>query len=153
MRRNKRISVTPTVDTDAYTAGDVVGGLMTFAVGGVGLSGSIRSVIVVDDHGQTEPYTLYWFYARPSTIADDAAFAPTVADLKKLATTLLLEAGDYATVNSNDVAILGGREDSAMDVPFTSDDGNLYLYAVPADTPDYNAATDLTFILTVRIDD
>lgn len=153
MRRNKRTSVTPTIGTDAYTAGDVVGGLMTFAVGGVGLSGSIRSVIVVDDHSQEEQYELYFFYALPSTIADDAAFAPTLADLKKLVSTVTLATADWTTLNSNDVAILGGHEDTAMDIPFTSEDGNLYLYAVATDTPDQNAATDLTFIVTARIDD
>lgn len=150
MARTRTISVTPTVSTTAYTAADVVGGLITFAVG-CG-SGSIRSMLVVDDHNQKEPYVLYLFNETPSTIANDAAFAPTVADLKKLATTITLAGADYTTLNGNAFALLGGHEDTGMDVPFKSVDGNLYMYAVATDTPDYAAATDLFFALTVRID-
>ena len=156
MIHNKTVAVTPTIDTDAYTANDVVGGLMTFAFGGVGGSGSIRSITIADDDDEKAAFTLYIFNAAPSTIADDAAFAPTIADLKKLVTTVLVEAGDYATVNSNAYAILGGHEDLAtknMDIPYASADGNLYMYAVCTATPTYTAATDLTFTITARIDD
>lgn len=157
MLRNKTISVAPTIDiVDAYTANDVIGGLMIFAVGGIGGGGSIRSILIADDDNEKAASTLYIFNEKPTTIADDAAFAPTIADLKKLITTVTVEAGDYATVNSNAYAILGGHEDLAtknMDVPFVAVDGNLYIYNVCTATPTYTAATDLTFAITVRLDD
>lgn len=143
------LSVTPTITLNAYTAGDVVGGLITFAgAGGSGGGGKLRSVMVVDDADQKEPYTLYFFDELPSTIANDAAFAPTVADLKKLVATVLVEASDYTTLNSNAFALLGDHEDAAMDVAFVG--LNLYMYAVAGDTPDYAAATDLTFTIVVE---
>jgi len=151
--RNKRIAVTPTIGTDAYTASDVVGGLMTFAVSTEQghRSGQIRSVLVTDAAAQSEPYTFYIFRAAPSTIADDAAFAPTIADLKKLVAVLDITAANYTTVNSLDYNIIGGAT-TALEIEFDTDDGNLYAYAVAnASTPDYDAATDLTFTLLVRM--
>lgn len=144
-----RVSVTPTITLDAYTANDVVGGLMTFSgVGGSGGGGFIRSVLVVDDADQSEPYTLYIFNDEPSAIDDDAAFAPTVADLGKLVTTVDVAAGDYTSVNSSGWALLGGHEDAAMEVAFYGP--TLYMYAVAGDTPDYASADDLRFTITVE---
>jgi len=152
MRRVKEVSVTPTVGTDAYTAGDVVGGLMSFQfTGHHPFDGIIRSVRLVDDYAQSEEYTLYIFNQKPSTIADDAAFAPTEADLLKLVTTVAVATGDWAEINSNDWALLGEHEDTAMGVYVHSYNGYLYMYAQAADTPDYNAADDLTITMTVEI--
>lgn len=153
MRRVRRIAVTPTADTaDAYTAGDVVGGLMTFGIGDQGFDGLMRSVLVVDADSQGEPYTLYVFNAQPSTIADDAAYMPTAADMKKLVTTVAVGTADYTTTSSTvDFALIGGHEDGAMDIPVHSDNGNLYIYAVAGDTPDYTTAAALTFTVSVDV--
>ena len=156
MRRIRRIQVAPTVGTDAYTANDVVGGLMTFSISDQGFDGLVRSILVTDAHSQAEAYVLYLFGAQPSTIADDAAFAPTIADLKKIIGVVTLAAADYTTVNSLDWALLGGHEDNVaanvtMEIPAHSDNGDIYMYAVATDTPDYNAATDLTFTLSVEV--
>lgn len=154
-RRIRRIQVAPTVDTDAYTAGDVVGGLMTFSVAPQGLDGLIRSVLITDADNQSEGYTIYIFNAQPSVIADDAAFAPTIDDLNKIAGVVVVAAGDYTTVNSLGWTLIGGHEDNvaagvSMEIPVHSDNGDIYVYAVATDTPDYSAATDLTFTLSVE---
>lgn len=152
MHENQQVSVTPTIALTAYTAGDVVGGLMTFTfTSSRPFDGVIRSVLVTDDDNQKEGYTLYIFNALPSTIADDAAFAPALADLKKIATTVVVAAGDYTTDGGNAWALLGGHEDAKMEVMVHSDTGALYMYAVATDTPDYAAATDLTFAITVEL--
>jgi hypothetical protein len=149
----RRVAVTPTIGTDAYTAGDVVGGLLTFAVGtAFGGGGRIVKVLLIDAANQKEGYTLYLFGQAPSTIADDAAYEPTAADLAELADRVTIEAGDYTTVNGTAVAILGGHEDKAMAIPVKLYDGNVYGYLVAGDTPDYAAATDLTLILELRVD-
>lgn len=151
MRRVRRVATTPTVGTDAYTAADSVGGLMTFAITDQGFDGLLRSVLLTDNAAQSEQYVLYIFDALPSTIADDAEYLPTLADLKKLATTVTVATGDWTEINSKDWALLGGHEDTAMEMPLHSDNGNVYMYAVATDTPDYTAATDLTITLTVEV--
>jgi hypothetical protein len=133
-----------TVATSAYTAADVVGGLITLNVGSPGGGGVVRSVILVDDAAQSEPYKLYLFDTKPSVIADDAAFAPTVADLKKLVGIIDIVAGDYVTLNGNVIALRTG-----LSIDYVCSVGNLYAYLVAVDTPDYAAATDLTLRVTV----
>lgn len=138
----KSVEVALTVGTDAYTAGDVVGGLITFDVGSPGNGGYVSRVKIVDDADQKEAYKLYVFDATPSTIADDAAFAPTVADLKKLINVITIAATDYTTINGNAYAIKALGADL---VDFKTVSGeNLYAYLVCDDTPDYAAAADLT---------
>lgn len=152
MKRVRRIAVTPAVDTVAYTAGEVVGGLMTFEVAPQGFDGEIKSVLVVDAANQKEPYTLYVFSAEPSAFVDTAAFMPTAADLNKLVTTVTVGTADYTTSASTiGYALLGGHEDTDMDVPIHSDNGDLYIYAVADGTPDYATASDLVLVVTVDV--
>jgi len=151
MRRIRRIAVTPTVGLDAYTAADVVGGLLTFAIADQGFDGLIRGVLLTDDAAQSEQYKLYISDALPSTIADDAAYAPTIADLNKLATTVVVATADWAEIGAGDFALIGGYGDTQMEVAVHSDNGDLYMYAVATDTPDYVAADDLVITLIVEV--
>ena len=151
MRRIRRIAVTPVITLTAYTAGDVVGGLMTFDISTPNLDGFLRGVRITDDAAQSEQYVLYISDALPSTIANDAAYAPTVADLNKLATTVVVATADWTEIGAGDFALLGEHEDTKMEVPIHSDNGSLYLYAVATDTPDYVAVDDLVFTLIVEI--
>ncbi len=82
MRRVRRIEVTPTVGTAAYTALDTVGGMMTFAITPQGFDGFLRGVLAVDEANQKEAFTLYVFDQLPSTIADGDTYTPLLADLK-----------------------------------------------------------------------
>lgn len=153
MRRIIRTLNALTVSTSAYTAGDVVGGLLTFEVSteNGARSGRVVSVLLTDDHSQEEQFVLYLFDQAPTTIANDAAYAPTIADLKKIIGTVTVATADWTTINGNDWALLGGHEDAEMKIPFVTNDGNVYMYAVATDTPDYNAATDLTITLVVEM--
>lgn len=137
------VSVTPTIGTDAYTANDVVGGLLTFDVTGGAIGGGlINSAWVVDDDDEKAALKLYLFDEAPTTIADDAAFEPTAADLKKLVSVVSISA--YTTVNSNAYCVV---ED--INNVFTAPNGNLYGYLVCTATPTYTAATDLTVKLMI----
>ena len=143
--QQKTITTALTVGTDAYTANDVVGGLITFDVANSAGSGLIRWASVVDDDAEDAELALYLFDAVPTTIADDAAFAPTVADLKKYIGKILFEAADYEDINSNGVAMLGhGVSTDFLNIDFKTDTGNIYGYLVCTGTPTYTAATDLT---------
>ena len=144
---SQNLTVSPTggitVALDAYTDGDVVGGLLTFDVHTAMGGGLINRVRLVDEDSQDEPYNLYLFNAVPSTIVDDAAFAPTVADLQKLIAVVSISGA--TTVNSLDYWM-----SSALNYAFTAQNGNLYGYLVATGgTPDYINADTLSLYLDI----
>jgi hypothetical protein len=138
--------VTPTVVLTAYSAEDVIGGLLTFDVSELTTNGGlINSAILIVEDSQAEPFKLYLFDSLPSTIADDAAFAPTVADLQKLCSVISFLTADYVTVNTFDYCIV-----TDINNVFSTTTGKLYGYLVAnASTPDYANADTLT--ITLRI--
>lgn len=133
------IDVELTVDTDAYTALDVVGGLLTFAVGSPTGGCILNSVTLIDEDNQSEDYKLYLFDSKPTVIADDAAYAPAIADVRKRVRTIDLVA--YETVNSIPVCEVS----NINQVMGQLDDGNFYGYLVAVATPDYTN-TDALFL-------
>ena len=90
-KKSKRVSVTGlTVTNGAYSAKDVVGGLMTFAgalTNGVD-TGLLQSITANVKSAQTGVFVLHLFKSQPSSIADNAVFALSSADaLSGLAVT------------------------------------------------------------------
>lgn len=141
-------SLNPSVSTTAYTAGDVVGGLLEFPTRGLSNNVALlNGVRLVDAANQSEPYKLYLFSAAPTTIANDAAFAPVAADLNKCQTIVTIVAGDYTQVNSLGIAFVHDLNDVLY-----SANGIIYGYLVATDTPDYAAATDVTITLLLMGD-
>ena len=142
------VAVTPTLQIlGAYSAGDVVGGLLTFAIPGANKQGWLTGIRIADDDDEKAAGTLYVFNDAPTAIADADAFAAGTldADLDKLLLVKAVAAGDYTTLNNN--AYVHFRELNQL---FKANDkGNLYAYFVCTATPTYTAATDLTFILDV----
>ena len=92
-------SVTPTVTVGAYSANDVIGGLLRFDVQSAGGFGVVNNAIVTDDANVISALTLYLFNAAPDAIADNGAFAPGYADLQKLVG--IIPFNTYSTLNSN----------------------------------------------------
>ena len=131
------IDVELEVGTDAYTAVDVVGGLLTFAVDSPTGGGILNSVMLIDEDNLSEPYKLYLFDAAPSTIADDAAFEPTIADMRKLVAVITLSS--YTTINSIGYCYVGDINQVIGQLA----SGNLYGYMVPDATPDHTNADAL----------
>jgi len=135
-----KVTVQHTVALTAYTAGDVVGGLITIPVDSPGGGGRITDIYLTDAADQTEPYTIYLFDKRPTAIADDAAW-PTgllIGDLDKLIHSESLLAAHYSSINS-----LGWAHIADLEIDFQITDGNLYAYYVAVATPDYAAVTDI----------
>ena len=149
--KQKVIEKALAITTSAYTANDVIGGLITFDVANVGGSGVIRWSRIVDDDAEDAELTLYIFDTSPTAIVDAAAFAPTVADLKNYIGKVLFEAADYEDINSNGVAIRG-RGSDAVDIDFKTDTGNIFGYLVCTATPTYTAVTDLHLTIGVWLD-
>lgn len=145
--RQKEATQALTVKTGgAYTANDVLHGLITISVANAGGGGMLRWIRVVDDDNEKAEIAFYFFNSLPSTIADDAAFAPTVADLKKCIGRVVVEAADYRTENSNAIAIVRGEVGGSAfeaNADFVSPTGYIYVYPVCTGTPTYTAATDL----------
>lgn len=152
----KTVEVALTVTLDAYAQYDVVGGLIPIPLHSAGCNGTIRRIKLVDDANQKEPYKLYIFDRLPSTIANDAAFAPAIADLKAMIDKVTIAAADYETLvnasaESNAIAIIGGHTDDVLAIDYETQNGNLYAYLVAQDTPDYAAAADLTLEVTAWV--
>lgn len=143
------IDVTPTLDTDAYTAGDVMGGKQTatFTLGTDVHGCEIRRIDVIDDDSQGIAMKLYIYEGTPSTIADDAEYLPTVADLKVLADVVQVNAGDYVTINGNDYAI---KRNVNIDLDLAV--ANTIDFYVATDGTPTHTASGLTFRLTIWID-
>ena len=132
-------------DTNAYASGDVVGGMLSFTVRSAGGGGVIRRAMLVDDDNAGKILTLYFFDALPSTIADNAAFAPTVADLKKMIGSVSIVAADYVTLNSNKIVIKDG-DDLNIDYNITGE--KVYAYLVAGESVTYLAAASLDLRVT-----
>lgn len=132
-----------TVKTSIYVAGQVAGGLIELNLGlNRPCGGYMDRLLIADDDDEKAPMNVYLFDSIPTAFADGVAFAPTIADLKKLAGFALLNASDYTTLNGNAIARLTFLVQSGF--RFRTQDSKLYLYLVPSGTPTYTAASDLT---------
>ena len=93
-----QVQVTPTVTSaSAYTTGNVVGGLLTFAnaVQSGPLSGVLESVTLAIKSTQTASFKLYLFSSAPSTtFTDKTAPAIGTGDAAKLLDVITLSGGD-----------------------------------------------------------
>ena len=91
------ITQTPTVTAGAYSAGDNVGGLLTFASAAqvTGGGGVIKDVLIVDDAGQDVVLELWLFDTTFTAGADNAAWAPTEAELHTLITVISTSDGTW----------------------------------------------------------
>lgn len=94
-------------DGGTYSDGDVIGGLITFeAIPGASGAAILNAIYLADDDGEGSALDLFLFNAAPTTIADDAAYAPVAADhASKLIYKCAIAAADYATENSLKFAI------------------------------------------------
>lgn len=138
--RMRRIAVQPTISAGAYSANDVIGGLLEFPIPRNG-SGFVRGVEITDDDNEKAACKLYLFASRPTAFADNAAFAPTIDDLKSLFAIVTIGSGDYSTINNNAKAIVSTN--TSLDFEFQNQPA-VYGYLVCDATPTYTATTDLT---------
>ena len=82
MIRASEASITRPANTTQYTAGDVIGELMTFFSEEAGL---VRAGVLIDSAAEaTKPDAdLLLFDTPPTVAADNSAFAPTDAEMKR----------------------------------------------------------------------
>ena len=147
--QSAKISQTPTVVTDAYTAADAVGGLLTFANAArvTGGGGVIQSVIFLDDAGQDVDLELWLFDQTFTAIADADEFDISQADMRNL----------VAIVPSADGAWYATGTESACPVqkvaaPYNCLGTSLFGQLVTRGTPTFAAADDVTVIIQLMQD-
>lgn len=112
----------------AYSAGDVVGALLTLTM--YQPFGFIRGAsVAIGEASIAVPGTIWLYSEQPSAILDNAAFAVTHADNKKILGKILLPTAD--ALNSFNVyhAIL------ATPIPYWT--ATIYAYFVTSGTPNF----------------
>jgi hypothetical protein len=139
-----RFKQTLTIDTNAYTANDIVGGLLTIPSG----PGTLRVAKLTDADSEGAALDLFLFHTLPtiSSMVDDAAFAATSANaLNFLERRIRFEAANYVTIASADDYCFGTDNLSPnLAIECDPTDGeNMYGLLVCVGTPTYTAATDL----------
>ena len=139
----RRYKVTPTVTAGAYTANDVVGGLLTF--GGL-RNGTLQAITICDNATQAVNYLLVLFESAPTTIADNATFDIVDADLDKIIyQDSLTSASERQAFTDNSYHYLYG-----LSVPIWSAGGTVYGFLITTSTPTYAATSDITVTLQVK---
>ena len=137
------ISQTPTVTAGAYAGNDAVGGLLTFASAArhTGGGGIIKDLIILDDAGQDAELELWLFNATFTAMSDNAAWAPSEADLRKLVAIISTADGAYFAAGTPSAARVESSQ--RYDLAATSMFGQL----VTRGTPTYVATDDVTVII------
>lgn len=138
------VVVTPTitVDTNAYAAGDSIGGKITLtsAMRVSGGTGVLSGLMLVDRANQKPALEIFIFQEDPSaaTITNNAAFVFSTDDLKVIA-KVVVAAADWTTMNSKATAELANLNRFVAAVG----SANLYAAIVATGTPTFAASTNL----------
>lgn len=145
------VSATPTVDTNIYASGDLIGGKLTFspaALTSLKASGYIVSAYVTDKAAQAVDLELVVFRANPSgtTFTDQAAFDPADSDLASVAAAISLPSASTSFAwNDNSVHFAG-----SLALPVKGP--TLYGALVSRGTPTFASSSDVTVYLCVSVD-
>lgn len=137
--------VTPTVTEGAYSANDVIGGLLTFAFSEHNTGGLLGTLRIRDNDAVGPAMVLYLFDKLPDAeLADNAAFALTDADSDALIATITLGTWKDFTAFKW-IPVDAVDDDTGKDIDFRTGDGNLYVYAKVTGTPTMTNADALSF--------
>ena len=141
------IAVTPTVTASAYTAGNVIGGVMNFAgiLPSIGINGVLQSITVkFKATAATGNIVVYVFKTTVSgTYTDHAAPTWNSADM-----TNLLGAYVVSTVNS-DLGTMAIYNLDGIGKAFVGASTSLYAVAIVKGTPTPASTSDFTLELSV----
>lgn len=141
--KGNTISQTPTVTAGAYSASDAVGGLLTFANAALvsGGGGVIKDLLILDDAGQDAELELWLFNATFTAMVDNAAWAPSEADLRKLVGIVTTADGAWFPAGTPSAARVEASQ--RYDLVGTSLFGQLVTRGIPT----YVATDDVTVII------
>lgn len=158
--RTRTISIAPTVDTNAYASGDLVGPKQTLTDAGAGgglasstggqMTGIIHSVTITDLDNQAADFDLVIFSSNPSgtTFTDNAAFDIADADLPKV--ICVIQVTTNVAFADNAVVIANGNN-CVFDARLSTVPGTLYAAAVIRSAGTFSAS-GLTFRYSILQD-
>lgn len=152
-RVHRVFSATPTIDTNIYASGDLLGTKLSFSGAGqrgdgVAAGGIVRSVLITDLAAQGADIDVVLFNADPSgtTFTNNAAFDLADADIAKVVG--VAQVTTDAAFNDNGVSFAHN-----LYIPFNVAAGNiLYGALVVRATPTYATAADLVVYVGVEMD-
>lgn len=140
---NALLTLTPVVDTSAYTSGDVLftDTELTGVAAETGGCATLQSVIVVDKDDETAvTIDLYFFDADVTFGAINGAPGPSDADMLKCVGRVNIPSTDFVDLGGAKMANVGNIG-KVMKCAATS----LWVAGVVTGTPTYTAAGDLQF--------
>lgn len=153
LKRDYSTTVVPvqiTGTAGAYSANDVMGGLLTVPLGTVNTGGLLGSVRLRDNDDVRPALVLYVFDAKPTVIADNAAFGLVDTDSDKLIGTITIAASDWTDFTQFGWVNKKAADDkTGENIDFRTADGTLYVYAKCTATPTMTTTTALKLYLTV----
>ena len=113
----------------AYTSGDVLGVQMTMDMNNRGsgaIAGSLEGVTIADDSAVIGAVDLFFFNATTTPAADNAAYAPSDAEVRTCVGVVSVTTLPSSGAN-NKIVTLSNAE---QDVPLYAPSGVLYVVAV-----------------------
>ncbi len=143
----KVLSAVPVVTAGAYSANDAVGQLLSFsdAVRRPGGHAVVRSLTLTDLTVTANVLRLWLFDEQPATIADNAAFDVSDADLFKVVGVIAIPAASYLIATDNQVAMVLN-----VGLVYTLPGTTLYGQLMCTETPTYASVADLTVTLGIE---
>ena len=118
-----------TTAVTAYTSGDVLGVQMTMDMNNRGsgaIAGSLEGVTIADDSAVIGAVDLFFFNATTTPAADNAAYAPSDAEVRTCVGVVSVTTLPSSGAN-NKIVTLSNAE---QDVPLYAPSGVLYVVAV-----------------------
>ena len=134
---------TPVITAGAYSAGDAVGGLMTFAgaARSAGKGGVIKDIKILDNGGQDTSLELWCFSGTITPVADNAAWVVGNTDLRKLVAIIPSSAGAWYAAGTPSACVV--EVSQRYNLPSTSMYGQLVTRA----TPTFAGTVDVSVIV------
>jgi hypothetical protein len=136
---------TTTVDTNIYSANEIVGGILTFANWAkvTGGGAKLRGLSLWTEDGEVFEATVAFFNATPSggTYADQGAATWDPADFAKFLGKVTVASANYAALGGDGVATV------SCDLPLPVAGTSLFALVFATATPTFAAATDLNITL------
>lgn len=138
----EEICVTPTIETGAYTAGDLVGGKQTISNAFRAESGSglLQTIQVHDIGAEGKNLEIVFFTSNPSgtTFTENSAFDPADTDLTKIVCPTTISS--HSSFNDNGTS-------TAQNIGCVIDAGSptIYAAAIVREAVTYDSTSALTF--------
>lgn len=145
----REVSKTPTISTSIYASGDAISTIQTLSniLRQSDQSGVLRQVVIADADAQSAALDIVFFASQISGGTDNAAFAPSEADVKESVGHISVAASDYAALGSRSVATV----DASLDIQLENS-RNLYFQIVSRGTPTYTGTDNLKIRLIFELD-